>query len=552
MERANPDYRRWLKGVAQRLGLRAFWRWWVAELTPLMPARVRTALRRRRLHPIVVVDRDSALLRAPRIANGTVAFDDVAFIPLQGDPAEVAREGHAAIAALPRTNGAAAAETNVVIALPANQVLRKSVTLPAAVEENLHQTLAYDLDRHTPFKTDEVYFDAVVTGRDAAKKEIRVDLAAALKNFVDQARRRVETWGAQVVAVIPDAPSATTGVASTALNLLPPAERPEKSRWRHWQTWVPLVALVIGALVVIALPIWQKRVHAILLAQLVEHARVQADASAALRDELERLAGDYNFALQRKYTFPAALQVLEDVTKLLPDDTWLTQLEVKTTARGKDARREIVLRGESANAGRLVSLLEDSKVFEQAAPRSPTTKIQPGPGEIFDLGAQLKTLTPPETIQLAEMAPRPPTAKPAPATPAAAFASGSTGKPADAAPGGKDGEAAPGAKANPQAKPGESAPTPAAKAPVNAPGNVAPTKGVPAQGPGQASAQGPSQIPSQPPAQVPAQPPAQVPAQPPAQAPAQPPGQPVAPFAAPNVDTEGTEQGEPATKSEGQ
>jgi hypothetical protein len=109
--------------------------------------------------------------------------------------------------------------------------------------------------------------------------------------------------------------------------------------------------------------------------------------------------------LQRKYTFPASLQVVEDVTKLLPDDTWLTQLEMKTTARGKDAHREVVLRGESANAGRLVSLLEDSKVFEQAAPRSPTTKIQPGPGEIFDLGAQLKTLPLPQPMQLAGRAP---------------------------------------------------------------------------------------------------------------------------------------------------
>ena len=29
----------------------------------------------------------------------------------------------------------------------------------------------------------------------------------------------------------------------------------------------------------------------------------------------------YNFALQRKYAFPSAVQVVEDVTKLLPDDT---------------------------------------------------------------------------------------------------------------------------------------------------------------------------------------------------------------------------------------
>ncbi len=135
--------------------------------------------------------------------------------------------------------------------------------------------------------------------------------------------------------------------------------------------------------------------------KLADQARVQADASSALREELDRLAGDYNFALATEIAFPAALQVVEDVTKLLPDDTWLTQFELKTTARGKEPRRELVLRGESANAGSLISLLEESKVFEQAAPRSPTTKIQPGPGEIFDLGAQLKSLPLPRPIQLA-------------------------------------------------------------------------------------------------------------------------------------------------------
>ena len=47
-----------------------------------------------------------------------------------------------------------------------------------------------------------------------------------------------------------------------------------------------------------------------------------------------------------------------------------------------------------------MTLLEESKLFAQAAPRSPTTKIQPGPGEIFDLGAQLRPLPPPPPIAL--------------------------------------------------------------------------------------------------------------------------------------------------------
>ena len=126
--------------------------------------------------------------------------------------------------------------------------------------------------------------------------------------------------------------------------------------------------------------------------------------SDALRTELERRIGDYNFALERKYAFPGAVQVLDDVTRILPDDTWLTQLELHTM-RGKDAQREMTLRGESANAGRLVALLEDSKLFTQAAPRSPTTKIQPGPGEIFDVSAHLAPQPPPTAMPLDLTAP---------------------------------------------------------------------------------------------------------------------------------------------------
>jgi hypothetical protein len=127
----------------------------------------------------------------------------------------------------------------------------------------------------------------------------------------------------------------------------------------------------------------------------------QAAVSESVHAQLERQVGDYNFALERKYAYPSTVQILDDVTRLLPDDTWLTQLEIKTNGRGKETQHELLLRGESANAGRLVTLLEDSRLFTQAAPRSPTTKIQPGPGEIFDLGAQLKPLPQPTAVLLA-------------------------------------------------------------------------------------------------------------------------------------------------------
>jgi hypothetical protein len=232
---------------------------------------------------------------------------------------------------------------------------------------------------------------------------------------------------------------------------------------------VPLGLLVAAVLFATALPLWQKRGYAIALQQQAMQGRTAADASNALREQLERLTGEYNFALSRKYAFPSVLQSVEDLSKLLPDDTWLTQLEVKNQAKGKDAKREIVVRGESANAGRLISLFEESNLFTDAAPRSPTTKIQPGPGEIFDVGAQLKPLPPPVPVQLAgagEIASLPTGSAPAGAPP------GQQPKPAEA----QNADASKGAAAPASTKAPAKADAPPQAASVPQPTATAPPK----------------------------------------------------------------------------
>ena len=424
-------------------------------------------MQRRRLRPVLAFGTDAVVLWVPAVANSHLAYKEVARIALSADEAAVTIAGRAAIEGLsPAVKGRGAGPVRIVAALAAGHVLRKTITLPAAIEDNLAQALTYDLDRHTPFKSDEVNFDAIVVGRDPAKREIRVDWAAALKTIVDQVRRRAESWGATVVAVTPALPTGAVPLAGPVLNLLPGAGQAQASSRRRWEIWIPLALIAAAALVATALPLWQKRGYAIALLQQAAQARAQADASGALREELERLTGDYNFALQKKYAFPTALQSIEDVTKLLPDDTWLTQFEMKSTAKGKEPHREILVRGESANAGRLISLLEESKLFELAAPRSPTTKIQPGPGEIFDLGAQLKPLPPPLPLQfatagVAEAVPAAAASGPVPAAPAAPESV--PAKPAAPAPAKS---AAPGAAAAQAAEAANDEPAPAATTPA--------------------------------------------------------------------------------------
>jgi general secretion pathway protein L len=369
------------------------------------------------MRPVIEFGEREAVFWRPEIVNGEIELAAMAKAPLHGDPADVAAVGRAAMASIgaDAQGNVVARPPRVVVALPPRQVMRKRMVLPAAVEENLEQALSYDLDRHTPFRPEQLYFDAVVVDRDPARKTITVDWVAALKTVVDGARRQAEAWGASVQAVIP-------GPASTMppqLNLIPHEERPRAGSWRRWQVWVPLVLLAAVALAALLVPLVQKREYAIALNKQAEEARVQALAADAVRTQLERAQGEYNFVLAKKYAYPGTVQLLDGVTRVLPDDTWVTQLEMRTSLRGKETQRDLVLRGESANAGKLIGLLEDSKLVEQAALRSSTTKIQPGPGEIFDLGAQVKKLAPPAPVPLSAIpdATAPSALAPAPAPP---------------------------------------------------------------------------------------------------------------------------------------
>lgn len=387
-----------LAGFAQRSGASGFLRWWGAELAPLVPSSARNALARRRMRPVVAFDGAQATLWRHVMREGAVAMERVATIPLDGDAAAVAAAGRQAMGSLARVAyGGATGAPRVRVSIPVRSVLRRTLSLPAAVEENLHQAIGYDLDRLTPFKADELYFDAVVVSRDAARGTVEVDFAAVRRPVVDAAVAHVSAWGAEVWNVSPDAPDAA---APSRLNLVPDEARAAPAPWKRWQFWAPLAALALVAGIAVVLPVWQKRDYAIAIIDRAEAARQQAAVSEQLRGELERAAADYHFVLERKYAWPPVVRVLDTLTRVLPDDTWLTQLELRSVPRGKDRDREIVIRGESGNAGRLIPVIEESGMIVQVAPRSPTTKIQPGPGEVFDLGGQLKPLQKPALVAL--------------------------------------------------------------------------------------------------------------------------------------------------------
>lgn len=99
--------------------------------------------------------------------------------------------------------------------------------------------------------------------------------------------------------------------------------------------------------------------------------------SDEVRQELERARQGSTLILQRKWEQPPILNMLRELTDLLPDDTWIQSLEFD--------RGEVALRGESGQATALIAILEQAPGIDGVSFRSPVTQIARTGRERFNL-----------------------------------------------------------------------------------------------------------------------------------------------------------------------
>ena len=125
-----------------------FARWWKDELIGGLPPRWQDFLDHRPDRLLARVDADEVVLW--RDHNGGEELGRFRF----GDDLESSRQ--TILASLGQIEGE---RPQMVFLIESSKGLRKSMVLPAAAEENLRQVLAFEMDRHTPFKADQVYFD---------------------------------------------------------------------------------------------------------------------------------------------------------------------------------------------------------------------------------------------------------------------------------------------------------------------------------------------------------------------------------------------------------
>lgn len=251
-------------------------------------------------------------------------------------------------------------DPEVILLVEPQNVLRTSASLPLAAERNLRQALEYDLDRQTPFAAKDVYFDYVITERNRETSQIHLDLYVVPRAHLNSILSTLNKAGVAVHRV-----DMTTGEVSTGdakplgLNLLPPGERARRQHRRlRFNIMLAIVALLVTALVMAqSLYIRSNQVEA--MEDALDGIRQEARLVANMEQQYQESLAATQFLGTRRSEQAYTVDLLADVTRVIPDNTYLQRITVKGDL--------IRLQGLSDAAQRLLTHLNESRMLINAS-----------------------------------------------------------------------------------------------------------------------------------------------------------------------------------------
>ena len=346
------------------LNLREFLGWWGGELAFLVPKRLLKLLGGGRAR-LVLTRQDEGL-------NVTYVGDEgtreLELLALDDD---VARKRGRLLADHPELEHA-----ELILRLNQRQSLAKAFKLPAIAEENLPQVVAFEMDRLTPFNASQVYYDVRLIERLPTSRQIRVELALSPRKTLDALLDELAAMGWH-----PERVDLTAGQDRLGHNLLPEKFRPPKSRLPRIFNIASASLLVLLLLAALGLPILKNQSLTEELQAQVKAAGKVAKEVQELRENAEKLSNENGFLAQKKRLEPALVDVLDELTKVIPDTTSLNGLQYRD--------HKIIIQGQSPAASSLIEQMEASPYFKNTSFVSPVTKDVSNGQERFQIASEV-------------------------------------------------------------------------------------------------------------------------------------------------------------------
>ena len=355
-------------------GVGRFFHWWGGELLSCLPLRLRHALGRRRRRLVIEVSEGVAILL---LSKGDT-LRPIGEVPVSWGKGVGGQDDDPRKAVRRILDGAGLRAAEVVLRLDRDSFLRRQIDLPAAAAENLREVLGFEMDRQTPFEVDEVYFDYRIADRDPQGNRIQVELVVVPRTVADEMTTMFKIWDLELDRIeVPVGPEED----ARSFNLLPAAPGDRVSAFPKRLS----LLLAAGACALLAfalyLPLQQKSDLLVKAEATLAEVRLAAAKVEALNERAEDIRERNRFVLTKKRSLRTATEILDEISRLLPDHTWV----LKFALRGD----RLTLSGYSGKPSALIGLLEQSEALSEVRFSSPVTLDQRIGVERFNISASV-------------------------------------------------------------------------------------------------------------------------------------------------------------------
>ena len=355
-----------LKSRVQNGPVGQFFRWWVEELKQALPApwqaKLQHAMRRLTFEVsdgslVLAVDENHQL----SVVGELLASPDKSLQKQQ--VADLAEQNE--LTEAPR-----------ILLIDAGRFLVKEISLPMAAEPNLRQVLTFEMDRQTPFKASGVYFDWKILERGGPGGQLSLRLYVIPRTEIDGNVEVLGELGKQLSGIDIREDDQTLGV-----NLLPQEQRLRVVNRKARTNYVLAGAVVVLLALTMTFSLYLRKHQVAQLEDAIADVRGEANQVARIRSQIEGASEAAGFLAMRRAESPLAVELLADVTRILPDDTYLDRLVINKSS--------VQMQGKSQNAQRLIELVNESGFLEAASFRG-STRLDARTGlEIFEINAEI-------------------------------------------------------------------------------------------------------------------------------------------------------------------
>ncbi|CCE03142.1 PilN domain-containing protein [Bradyrhizobium sp. STM 3809] len=259
--------------------------------------------------------------------------------------------------------------------LAAATVLVRPLDFPRQAEPFLDGMIRTQIGRFTPWTLDQVLY-GVSAPQAAAGDRISLTLAATPRSRLQPLRAFADAVGAAKVVVLAEAGAGDAAPIQVFKSSLRSSLAGGRDLGRVLKLgWISVAATIAVLLVATTL------VGGYLDREIEDAQGEVTRLRAALRPAIGAAMAADGLLAKRKQTSPASVIVLDTLSKVLPDGTYVTELHIEND--------RLQISGLTQDAPALIRLIEQSPQFSRATFYAPTTRTAGEAGERFHIEARI-------------------------------------------------------------------------------------------------------------------------------------------------------------------